>query len=72
MKFELLFAAEVPPGVVTLTGTRPVPLGDTSVIVVPDVLTITLEIKVDPKVTVDPGVNPSPMMVTLVPPLALP
>ena len=63
---------DVPPIVVTLTGTRPIPTGDTTVIVVPEALTLALAIRVDPKLTVDSGVNPAPVITTVVPPLALP
>ena len=67
-----LLVAEVPPLVVTLIDATPTPPGETTVIVFPSELTDTLAIRVEPKLTVALGVKPFPLMVTLVPPLALP
>src|SRR5208283_1539080 len=59
--------ALVPPGVVTVTSTVPVPAGETAVILVPDT-TVTLLAPVKPKSTVAPVTNPVPVTVTVVPP----
>lgn len=62
---------EVPPPGVTVTVTVPAPGGEIAVIEVGDV-TDTSVAGVEPKSTVDPVVNPEPVMVTVVPPLAGP
>ena len=69
MKFSVL---EVPPVVVTLTDAMPMPSGATTVIEVPVALTFTPAISVDPKLTVESGVNPLPSRTTTVPPAAVP
>jgi hypothetical protein len=60
-------AAEVPPAVVTLTSTVPVPDGDTAVICVEE-LTVKPDALVAPNVTAVAAVNPVPVIVTDVPP----
>ena len=61
----------VPPTVVTLTVTAPVPAGETAVIDVAE-LTVKLAAAVPPNVTAVAPVNPVPVIVTLVPPVAGP
>ena len=65
-------AAEVPPEVVTVTGTVPTPPGEVTVIEVPFVPTETFVPGVEPKDTVELELNPAPVMVTVVPPVASP
>ena len=48
------------------------PPGDTTVKDVPALFTSPIEISVVPNVTIELEVNPAPVMVTVVPPLALP
>ena len=62
--------ALVPPGVVTLISTVPVPAGDVAVRLVAD-LNVTFAARVS-NVTVDALVNPVPVIVTAVPPAAGP
>jgi hypothetical protein len=62
--------ALVPLGVVTFTSTVPVPAGDVAVRFVSE-LYVTLAARV-PNVTVDVLVNPVPVMITAVPPVAGP
>ena len=59
--------ADVPPVVVTLTSTVPVPAGDVAVIWVAE-LTVKVVAAVAPKITAVAPVNPVPLMVTVVPP----
>jgi hypothetical protein len=63
--------AEVPPGVVTLTSTVPVPAGDVAVICVAE-MTVKLAAAVAPKVKAVAPVNPVPVIVTNVPPVVDP
>ena len=65
MKFTVWL--EVPPGVVTVTLSVPEPLGEVTVIDVPE-LTTTDVPAVPPKLTVEPVTKPVPVMVTEVPP----
>ena len=58
---------EVPPDVVTLTSTVPVPAGDVAVIDVAET-TLMPVAAVAPKLTAVAPVNPVPVMVTDVPP----
>ena len=60
----------VPPSVVTRTSTLPAPAGDVAVRLVGE-LYVTLAARL-PNVTVDALVNPVPVMVTAVPPVAGP
>jgi hypothetical protein len=60
--------AEVPPGVVTVTSTVPLPAGLVAVIWV-SLLTLTLLAAVRPKETLVAPVKPVPVIVTLVPPV---
>ena len=69
MNAELLFEPEEPPSEATVTCTTPAPPGDVAVMDVPAPLTVTAVAGVVPKLTVDPEVNPAPVMVTTVPPL---
>ena len=64
--------ADVPEEFVTVTSTVPDPAGEVAVIEVPSELTETLEAVALPKLTVDPCVNPVPLIVTMVPPVAGP
>ena len=58
----------VPPGVVTLTSTVPAAsVGETAVIEVAE-LTVKLVASVEPNLTEVAPVNPTPVMVTVVPP----
>ena len=50
----------------------PTPPGDVAVMVVPLLETLTLVAGVFPNVTVDPALNPAPLIVTCVPPVAGP
>ena len=59
--------AEVPPGVVTVTSTAPVPAGSTAVIVVA-LTTVKLVAAVVPKSTAVAPVKSVPVIVTIVPP----
>jgi hypothetical protein len=59
--------AEVPPAVVTLTSTVPVPAGEVAVIEVPE-MTVKLVAGVAPKVTAVAPVRFVPVIVTEVPP----
>ena len=63
--------ALVPPAVLTVTSTVPVPAGATAVIEVSE-LTVTLEATVEPKSTVAFAVKRVPVIVTLVPPASGP
>lgn len=64
---------EVPVEVFTVTGTMPAPGGVVTETDVPDELGWPMTAAgFEPNSTVDPGVNPAPVMVTLSPPLALP
>jgi hypothetical protein len=63
--------ADVPSAVVTVTATAPVPTGATAVSEVGE-RNATLEAALEPKCTVEVGVKPVPVMVTLVPPPAGP
>ena len=71
MNWSSVEVGEVPPGVVTVISTVPVPAASTAVICV-DELTVKLAAAVLPKFTVDAPVNPLPVMITLVPPVAGP
>jgi hypothetical protein len=64
-------AAEVPPGVVTLTSTVPVPFGDLALITVAET-TFEMTPLVLPKVTAVAPLKFFPVMVTAVPPAAAP
>jgi hypothetical protein len=63
--------ADVPPAVVTVTSTVPVPAGDVAVIEVAE-LTVKLVALVAPNFTAVAPVNNVPVMVTDVPPAAGP
>lgn len=63
--------AEVPPGLVTLTSTVPVPAGETAVMDVAE-LTVKLVAAVAPNVTAVAAVNPEPVIATEVPPASGP
>jgi hypothetical protein len=63
--------ADVPPAVVTVTSTVPVPAGDVAVIEVAE-LTVKLVALVAPNLTAVAPVNTVPVMVTEVPPAAGP
>ena len=63
--------ADVPPGVVTVTSTVPVPAGDVAVIWVGE-LTVKPVAGVAPKLTAVAAVKLVPVMVTLVPPVVGP
>ena len=65
MKSSLPESAEVPPGVVTVTSTVPVPAGEWTVIWVAE-LTETLVPAFPPKATVAPLTKPVPVIVTVV------
>ena len=67
MKWSALEVAEVPPGVVTVTSTVPVPAGEVAEIEVA-LLTTTPVAALAPKCTAVAPVNPVPVIVTLVPP----
>ena len=67
MNWSAADVAEVPPAVVTLTSTVPVPAGDVAVIWVAE-LTVKLVAAVAPKVTAVAPEKPEPMMITVVPP----
>ncbi len=72
MNWSVGLVAEVPPEVVTVTVTVPLACaGDVTVIDVADV-TVTLVAAVVPKETVAVLVNPLPVIVTVVPPVAGP
>ena len=58
-----------PPEVVTFTVAIPAPPGEVAVMEVPDAFTLTAVAEALPKETVDPCVNPAPVIVTTVPPL---
>ena len=68
----MALVAETSPPLVTVTGTLPEPPGDVAVMEVPAELTLTPVAAAPPKSTVDPEVNPDPVMVTVVPPVAGP
>jgi len=63
--------AEVPPAVVTVTSTVPVPAGEVAVIDVALLTTIPVA-ALAPNVTAEAPVSPVPVMVTLVPPARTP
>ncbi len=63
--------ADVPPGVVTVTSTVPVPAGLSAVIVVP-LTTVRFVAGVVPKSTAVAPVKPVPVIVTRVPPAVEP
>ena len=64
--------ADVPlVGSLTVTSTVPVPAGEVAVIDVPET-TVTPVAAVAPNLTVSPDANPVPVIVTDVPPAALP
>ena len=71
MNWSAASVGEVPPVVVTLTSTVPVPAGDVAVICVAE-LTVKLVAAVAPKVTAVAPVNPVPVIVTDVPPVVDP
>ena len=60
------------PSVVTVTCTVPVPPGAVSTMEVPAELMLVMVAADPPKETVEPVVNPAPVMVTVVPPVAGP
>ena len=72
MKIVLGVIAEVLDSVVMVIVACPMPPGDTTTIDVPAEFTSPEEIWVFPNVTVEFGENPAPLMVTCVPPSALP
>ena len=61
----------VPPGVVTVTSTVPLPAGEIAAIEVGEV-TVKLVAFADPNLTADTSLNPVPVIVTEVPPPAGP
>ena len=63
--------ADVPPGFVTRTSTVPLPAGEVAVTWVAE-LTVKLVAAVAPKFTAVEPVNPVPLIVTVVPPVAGP
>ena len=67
MNWSAAVVAEVPPTVVTLTSSVPVPAGEVAVIDVAE-LTVKPVAAVAPNVTADAPVNPVPVIVTVVPP----
>ena len=67
MNWSAVVSAEVPALVVTVTSTVPVPVGLVAVIVVLE-SNLTRVDAVVPKFTLEPAVNPVPVMVTAVPP----
>ena len=71
MNWSAAEVADVPPAVVTLTSTVPVPAGEVAVIEVAE-LTVKLVAAVAPNVTAVVPLNPVPVMVTDVPPAAGP
>ena len=71
MNWSAADVAEVPPAVVTLTSTVPVPAGEVAVIDVAE-LTVKPAAGVAPKVTAVAAVKPVPVIVTDVPPGAGP
>ena len=71
MNWSAAEVAEVPPVVVTVTSTVPVPAGDVAVIEV-DETTVKAVAAVVPKFTAVAPVKPVPVMVTAVPPVAGP
>ena len=71
MNWSAVVSAEVPALVVTVTSTVPVPVGLVAVIVVLE-SNLTRVDAVVPKFTLEPAVNPVPVMVTAVPPAAGP
>ena len=62
-----MLVALVPPGVVTVTSTLPLPDGETAVIEVSE-LTVKLVASTEPNLTEMAPVNSTPVMVTVVPP----
>ena len=71
MNWSAAEVPDVPPAVVTLTSTVPVPAGEVAVIDVAE-LTVKLVAAVAPNVTNVAPVKPVPVMVTVVPPAAGP
>ena len=71
MNWSAADVADVPPAVVTLTSTVPVPAGDVAVIWVAE-LTVTPVAAVAPKVTAVAPVKPVPVIVTVEPPVCGP
>lgn len=67
----MALAADVPAGVVTVTGTVPVPGGDVAVIEV-SLMTLKVVATLVPKWTLLAPVNPDPVIVTVVPPVGGP
>jgi hypothetical protein len=63
--------ALVPPGVVTVTSTVPVPVGEVALMLVA-LLTVKLEAAVVPNFTALAPVKPVPVTVTVVPPVVGP
>ena len=63
---------ELPPAGVTVTFTVPVPPGAVTTTEVPAELMLVIVAADPPKETVEPVVNPAPVMVTVVPPVAGP
>ena len=63
--------ADVPPAVVTVTSTVPVPTGDVAVMDVAET-TVKLVAAAAPKVTAVAPANPVPVIVTVVPPVVGP
>ena len=60
--------ADVPPGVVTVTSTIPLPAGEKAVICV-DEFTSYFDASAEPKCTAETDVKFRPVMITFVPPL---
>ena len=71
MNWSAADVAEVPPAVVTLISTVPVPEGEVAVIEVAE-LKVKLAAAVAPKVTAVTPVKLAPVMVTVVPPVCGP
>ena len=71
MKRSAALVGLVPPGVVTVTSTMPVPAGAVAVTWVSE-MTVTLVAGLGPKLTAVAPVKPEPVMVTTVPPAAGP
>src|SRR6267378_672600 len=67
MNWSAVLAGVVPPGVVTVTSTAPVPGGETATIDVGE-LTVKLLAPADPNLTAVAPMRPVPLMVTRVPP----
>src|ERR1700716_3206579 len=71
MNWSAVLAGVVPPSVVTITSTAPVPGGETAAIDVGE-LTVKLLASADPNLTAVAPKRPVPLMVTKVPPASPP